>query len=106
MHSTIVSFILFIYLDWFHLWCICSLSNSGQDNKCNEKLPEVNWSQHANAHDNFSSQKKFLSSNFLFSLEGQKPCIEGSMAMRYITPGYCLFFSFVSYLNYFHSHIS
>ncbi|OAY39796.1 ATP-dependent DNA helicase Q-like 4A isoform X1 [Manihot esculenta] len=59
-----------------------NLSNSGQDNKCNEKLPEVNWSQHANAHDNFSSQKKFLSSNFLFSLEGQKPCIEGSMAMR------------------------
>ncbi|KAF2319851.1 hypothetical protein GH714_019616 [Hevea brasiliensis] len=57
-----------------------NLSNSGQGNKCEEKLPKVNWSQHANAHDNFSSEKKFLSSNFLFSLESQKP--QGSAAMR------------------------
>ncbi|WCJ18349.1 ATP-dependent DNA helicase Q-like 4A [Euphorbia peplus] len=57
-----------------------NLSNLSED-KCDEKLPKVNWLQHFNALDNFSSQKKFLSSNFLFSLEKQKPHIEGSMAM-------------------------
>ncbi|XP_012071305.1 ATP-dependent DNA helicase Q-like 4A isoform X1 [Jatropha curcas] len=59
-----------------------NLSNSSEAYKCDEKLPKLNWSQHVNAHDNFSSQKKFLSSNFLFSLESQKRHIEGSMAIR------------------------
>lgn len=61
-----------------------SKSNSGEGSKCdgdNENLPKVNWTQHASALDNFSSQKKFLSSNFLLSLETQKP---QTMAMRYI----------------------
>ncbi|KAL5052339.1 hypothetical protein RYX36_033021, partial [Vicia faba] len=32
------------------------------------QIPQLNWLQHANAHQNFSSQAKFLSSNFLFSV--------------------------------------
>ncbi|XP_041012179.1 ATP-dependent DNA helicase Q-like 4A [Juglans microcarpa x Juglans regia] len=58
--------------------CI-SGSNPGQGFKYNDKLLKVNWSQHANAHENFSCQNKFLSSNFLFSLSSQKPCAEGEM---------------------------
>ncbi|KAK6240973.1 hypothetical protein SCA6_006362 [Theobroma cacao] len=44
--------------------------------KMNDKLPKINWLSHVDAHDNFSCQKKFLSSNFLCSLETQKPCTE------------------------------
>ncbi|KAK7246876.1 hypothetical protein RIF29_41746 [Crotalaria pallida] len=32
------------------------------------KIPKLNWLQHSNAHANFSSQHKFLASNFLYSL--------------------------------------
>ncbi|KAL5100271.1 hypothetical protein RYX36_004598 [Vicia faba] len=32
------------------------------------RIPQLNWLQHANAHQNFSSQAKILSSNFLFSV--------------------------------------
>ncbi|KAB5563726.1 hypothetical protein DKX38_003780 [Salix brachista] len=39
--------------------------------------PKMNWLQHANALDDISSRRKFLSSNFLYSLESQKP-----MSMR------------------------
>ncbi|XP_002530679.2 ATP-dependent DNA helicase Q-like 4A isoform X1 [Ricinus communis] len=59
-----------------------NLSISAEGFKCDEKLPKINWSQHDKAHDNFSCQKKFLSSNFLYSLENQKPHSEGVMAMR------------------------
>ncbi|KAL0013198.1 hypothetical protein SO802_000267 [Lithocarpus litseifolius] len=59
-----------------------SRSNSGQGLKCDDNLPKVNLSQHANAHDNFLSQNKFLSSNFLFSLSSQKPGAEGAMWAR------------------------
>ncbi|KAJ4717333.1 DNA helicase, ATP-dependent [Melia azedarach] len=59
-----------------------SHSDSGEGYKCNDKLPRVNWLQHASAHDNFSSQEKFLTSNFLFSLEAQKPHTEGAMSAR------------------------
>nr|XP_023897078.1 ATP-dependent DNA helicase Q-like 4A [Quercus suber]POF20969.1 atp-dependent dna helicase q-like 4a [Quercus suber] len=59
-----------------------SQSNSGQRLKCDDNLPKVNLSQHANAHDNFLSQNKFLSSNFLFSLSSQKPGAEGAMWAR------------------------
>ncbi|WVZ26941.1 hypothetical protein V8G54_000152 (mitochondrion) [Vigna mungo] len=31
------------------------------------------WLRHSNAHENFSSQEKFLSSNFLFSVPPKKP---------------------------------
>lgn len=62
---------------------IWSHSDSGEGYKCNDKLPRVNWLQHASAHDNFSSQEKFLTSNFLFSLEAQKPHTEGAMSARY-----------------------
>ncbi|XP_057978261.1 ATP-dependent DNA helicase Q-like 4A isoform X2 [Malania oleifera] len=51
-------------------------SREGSANR-NDKLPKVNWLQHANAHGNFADQNKFLSSNFLFSLPTQKPRAEG-----------------------------
>ncbi|GAB2293116.1 hypothetical protein Dimus_027328 [Dionaea muscipula] len=38
-----------------------------------KSVPKVNWLQHVDSHDNFSNQKKLLSSNFLFSLPTQKP---------------------------------
>ncbi|XP_068662077.1 ATP-dependent DNA helicase Q-like 4A isoform X2 [Aristolochia californica] len=50
--------------------------------KCKDNLPKVNWSAHADALENFSSQDKFLSSNFLFSLSTQKPSAEGSVNAR------------------------
>ncbi|XP_004485478.1 ATP-dependent DNA helicase Q-like 4A [Cicer arietinum] len=37
------------------------------------QIPQLNWLQHANAHHNFSSQAKFLTSNFLFSIPTHKP---------------------------------
>ncbi|CAN0880742.1 ATP-dependent DNA helicase Q-like 4A [Linum grandiflorum] len=61
-----------------------NLSNSGEGLTCNEKkLPKVNWSQHAKAFDkSLSAQKENLSSIFLYSLESQKPRVEGEMARR------------------------
>ncbi|WOL11143.1 hypothetical protein Cni_G19904 [Canna indica] len=38
-----------------------------------ERIPKVNWSDHASAFEDFSCQDKFLSSSFLFSLPTQKP---------------------------------
>ncbi|KAK9044368.1 hypothetical protein V6N11_072674 [Hibiscus sabdariffa] len=57
-------------------------SNSGEGYKCDDKLPKVNWLQHVDAHDKFSCQKKFLSTNFLFSLEKQKPSTLGQMVAQ------------------------
>jgi hypothetical protein len=57
-----------------------SRRNSGQGFIHEDKLPKVNWSQHAN----FLSQNKFLSSNFVFSLSSQKPPVEGAMGARYV----------------------
>lgn len=48
-----------------------------------EKCPKHNWSQHADAHANFSNQNKHLRTNFLYSLSTHKPHIEGEMAARY-----------------------
>ncbi|KAL2460513.1 ATP-dependent DNA helicase Q-like 4A [Abeliophyllum distichum] len=56
--------------------------NLEDDFKCSNKLPKVNWLQHANAHNNFLSQDKFLSSIFLFSLPTQKPQIDETMNAR------------------------
>lgn len=50
-----------------------------------EKCPKVNWSQHVEAHANFSNQKKYLRTNFLYSLSTHKPHLEGEMAARSIT---------------------
>lgn len=50
-----------------------------------DKLPKVNWTQHATAHENFSCQDKFLTSNFLFSLPTQKPCVREQMNARCVT---------------------
>ncbi|KAK7412041.1 hypothetical protein VNO78_03487 [Psophocarpus tetragonolobus] len=36
-------------------------------------VDKFNWLHHANAHENFSSQSKFLSSHFLFSDPSKKP---------------------------------
>ncbi|XVF01151.1 hypothetical protein REPUB_Repub04eG0063700 [Reevesia pubescens] len=60
----------------------CSQSNSGEGYKNDDKPPKVNWLQHVDAHDKFSCQKKFLGTNFLFSLETQKPCTQGAMGAR------------------------
>ncbi|KAK7328296.1 hypothetical protein VNO77_22399 [Canavalia gladiata] len=51
-------------------------ANSAQGLKCDDNIPQVNWRNHANAHENFSCQAKFLSSNFLFSVSSKKPCNE------------------------------
>ncbi|XP_071935899.1 ATP-dependent DNA helicase Q-like 4A [Coffea arabica] len=45
-------------------------------------LPRNNWSHHANAFNNSSSQDKLLTSNFLFSLPIQKPRVEEAMVAR------------------------
>ncbi|KAF6139378.1 hypothetical protein GIB67_026220 [Kingdonia uniflora] len=50
--------------------------------RCDGKLPQFNWSQHANAHESFSRQKKFLSSSFFYSLPTQKPRAEGTIGAR------------------------
>lgn len=47
-----------------------------------DRLPRVNWSDHASAHDDFSNQSKFLSSNFLCSLPNQRPPVQESMGSR------------------------
>jgi len=52
--------------------------------KCNVKLPKVNLQEHIRAHDNFSNQNKLLPSNFLYSLDTQKPRLEGADYERYI----------------------
>ncbi|MCL7028415.1 hypothetical protein MKW94_016663 [Papaver nudicaule] len=59
------------------------------------KHPKFNWSQHASALDGFSSQDRFLSSSFLYSLPTQKPISGG-------TPGaarYALKLYWYSYLH-------
>ncbi|KAK8952242.1 ATP-dependent DNA helicase Q-like 4A [Platanthera zijinensis] len=50
-------------------------SSSASAKKCtsNDNSPKVNWTQHATALEDITSQHKFLSSNFLFSLSRQKP---------------------------------
>lgn len=55
------------------------LEQSAGDMNC-----KFNWSEHAKAHNNFLSQDKFLSSNFLFSLSTQKPQVDAAMDVRYI----------------------
>lgn len=50
-----------------------------------DKLPKANWTQHATAHDNFSCQDKFLSSNILFSLPTQRHCAREEMNARSMT---------------------
>ncbi|TMX04265.1 hypothetical protein EJD97_010319 [Solanum chilense] len=50
-----------------------------------DKLPKANWTQHAIAHDNFSCQDKFLSSNILFSLPTQRHCARDEMNARSVT---------------------
>ncbi|KAK4476848.1 hypothetical protein RD792_016010, partial [Penstemon davidsonii] len=56
--------------------------NSNGDLNCSNKLPKVNWSRHANAHNNFTSQDKFLNANILFSLPTQKSQIVEEMGAR------------------------
>ncbi|KAG5248487.1 DNA helicase family protein [Salix suchowensis] len=50
------------------------VSNRSEGRKYEDEMqPKMNWLQHANALDDISSRRKFLSSNFLYSLESQKP---------------------------------
>ncbi|XAR56334.1 DNA helicase [Bertholletia excelsa] len=62
-------------------WLTHSGCNSAGGSIHGDKHPKVNWLQHTNAHDNFSTQNKFLSTNFLYSLSTQKPCSESSRSM-------------------------
>ncbi|XP_038877365.1 ATP-dependent DNA helicase Q-like 4A isoform X2 [Benincasa hispida] len=52
--------------------------NSGDDLKFGGKCPSMNWLEHSKAHKDFTCQKKFLCSNFLFSLPEQKPSTIGA----------------------------
>ncbi|KAL8160427.1 LOW QUALITY PROTEIN: hypothetical protein V2J09_001964 [Rumex salicifolius] len=56
----------------------CNSRGGSKFEKVYKKL-DNNWAEHAAAHENFSNQHKFLSSNFLFSLPNQKPTLEGGM---------------------------
>ncbi|KAG8064530.1 hypothetical protein GUJ93_ZPchr0004g39557 [Zizania palustris] len=54
---------------------------------CHDKLPRVNWMDHANAIQSSCIKADFLSSSFLFSLPAQKPDPEsnrtGMLSLRY-----------------------
>ncbi|KAG9444163.1 hypothetical protein H6P81_015503 [Aristolochia fimbriata] len=52
---------------------VASKNDCTVNTKCKDSLPKVNWSTHAKALENFSSQDKVLRSNFIFSLSTQKP---------------------------------
>ncbi|KAI9103562.1 hypothetical protein K1719_023185 [Acacia pycnantha] len=56
----------------------------GQTNSASDGLPKVNWLDHASAHENFSRQNRFLTSNFLFSLPTQKPCSGEALCGRFV----------------------
>ncbi|XP_059313580.1 ATP-dependent DNA helicase Q-like 4A isoform X2 [Lycium ferocissimum] len=56
--------------------------NSTGGSMSKDKLPKGNLTQHVTALDNFSCQDKFLSSNFLFSLPTQRPCVREEMNAR------------------------
>jgi bloom syndrome protein len=54
---------------------------------CTEKLPRVNWPNHADAIQSSSSKDDFLSSSFWFSLPTQRPNPEANsetmLSLRY-----------------------
>ncbi|XP_006349359.1 ATP-dependent DNA helicase Q-like 4A isoform X1 [Solanum tuberosum] len=60
-------------------------ANSAGGSMSKDKLPKANWTQHVTAHDNFSCQDKFLSSNILFSLPTQRHCAREEMNARSMT---------------------
>ncbi|KAG6398666.1 hypothetical protein SASPL_140133 [Salvia splendens] len=45
---------------------------------------KFNWLEHAKAHNNFSSQDKFLSSKFLYSLSSQRPQVVKATGARHL----------------------
>ncbi|XP_023553062.1 ATP-dependent DNA helicase Q-like 4A isoform X1 [Cucurbita pepo subsp. pepo] len=53
--------------------------NSGDGLKVGGKCPRMNWLEHSKAHKDFTCQKKFLCSNFLYSLAEQKPSTTGAI---------------------------
>lgn len=69
----------------FSLDVLCREANSAGGSMSKDKLPKANWTQHAIAHDNFSCQDKFLSSNILFSLPTQRHCARDEMNARCAT---------------------
>ncbi|KAK9081904.1 hypothetical protein Syun_030741 [Stephania yunnanensis] len=66
----------------YKAWVMTFTRSLGSNLKCDKIAPRLNWSQHASAHDNFSRQNKFLTSNFLFSLSIQKPQPEEAEVAR------------------------
>ncbi|KAL5729467.1 DNA helicase [Ranunculus cassubicifolius] len=63
---------------------MANLTNFPSENNLNKgtTLPQVNWPLHKAAHTDFSSQNKFLSSKFLFSLPEHKAKRDGSLSSR------------------------
>ncbi|KAI0494429.1 hypothetical protein KFK09_024563 [Dendrobium nobile] len=62
-----------------------SRSVIGKECASRDNPPQVNWAQHVLGLENFSSQYKFLSANFLFSLPTQRFCLEindGEMLLK------------------------
>jgi hypothetical protein len=90
--------VIYLFL-FFYIYLCGRVNNLSEGRKCeDEKQPKVNWLQHANALDNISSRRKFLSANFLYSLESQKP-----MSMRYnIVLHICSVFFFIMLISYSH----
>ncbi|XP_039120408.1 ATP-dependent DNA helicase Q-like 4A isoform X1 [Dioscorea cayenensis subsp. rotundata] len=68
---------------------LASRSKLNIEFKCDGKYPKVNWSQHAALVDGSSPQDNHLSSNFLYSLPGQKPQSEGPNRMLCTRPFTC-----------------
>ncbi|KAF1882424.1 hypothetical protein Lal_00039072, partial [Lupinus albus] len=50
----------------------------------NDKIPKLNWLQHANAHENFSTQARFLTSNFIYSLPADNPSYQQANGQRFV----------------------
>ena len=82
----------FVYWVWFQFWFlkfffgwvfleICSSVSWGEEDVEKDQLPNMNWEQHVEAHDQFLNQKKFLISNFIISLPTQKPIVQGQDPM-------------------------
>lgn len=67
------------------IWSVCSRGNSGDGLKVGGKCPRMNWLEHSKAHKDFTCQKKFLCSNFLYSLAEQKPSTTGAINTGYIS---------------------
>lgn len=84
---------------WSKIMCWCSGSVSVRGMNC-----KFNLSEHVKVHNNFSSQEKFLSSNFLFSLSCQKPQVE-AVGARYICNQSVFLLKIITSVNILRLHL-